>query len=183
VRRNKRRTAIHEAGHAVIGRVLRFPCGPASIVVDVEENEAGHAMTGDQWETWTKWYVDDAHDFYKRGKLMRSIYRGRILVFMSGAEAEKVFFGKCRGGDGDDQYRIMCMADDGDAEFTPELWARYEPRMRKQTRRLIRYHRDKIEHVADALLKHETLQGAEIDAILEGKADGMMDNAAGPDRA
>jgi len=27
----KRKTAFHEAGHAVIGRVLMLPCGPASI--------------------------------------------------------------------------------------------------------------------------------------------------------
>jgi ATP-dependent Zn protease len=36
-----RRTAIHEAGHAVVGRVLGTTCGEATIVPDYDEMTAG----------------------------------------------------------------------------------------------------------------------------------------------
>ncbi|MGY4311099.1 thermonuclease family protein [Bradyrhizobium sp. JR3.5] len=42
-----RHTATHEAGHAVIGRVLTLLCGGAIIAADHEAGEAGHAITED----------------------------------------------------------------------------------------------------------------------------------------
>ena len=47
------RTSVHEAGHAVIGRVLTLACGPASIVPD--DNSRGHAITADPYETLSQW--------------------------------------------------------------------------------------------------------------------------------
>ena len=38
------RTAVHEAGHAVVGRALGLLCGQATCGPDVE-GEAGHAIT------------------------------------------------------------------------------------------------------------------------------------------
>lgn len=43
----ERGTAIHEAGHAVIGRVLGMICGHATIIADEAEGEAGHTITAD----------------------------------------------------------------------------------------------------------------------------------------
>jgi hypothetical protein len=40
-----RATAYHEAGHAVIGRVLGMTCGGVTIVPDYEDRAAGHALT------------------------------------------------------------------------------------------------------------------------------------------
>ena len=46
-------TAIHEAGHAVIGRVLGLTCGHATIVAD--DDSAGHQIIADQWVIWQHW--------------------------------------------------------------------------------------------------------------------------------
>jgi hypothetical protein len=45
--------AIHEAGHAVIGRVLTLVCGHATIVVDHEAGELGHSITADPRHAYT----------------------------------------------------------------------------------------------------------------------------------
>jgi len=47
----RRATAYHEAGHAVIARLLGLPCGKATTVGDNEE-ELGHAVVGDPIRTW-----------------------------------------------------------------------------------------------------------------------------------
>jgi hypothetical protein len=50
-----RTTAVHEAGHAVIGRVLRPICGDAAVVADPSDGSAGHAITADAWEMVARW--------------------------------------------------------------------------------------------------------------------------------
>ena len=88
---------------------------------------------------------------------MSSVYIGRILAYMAGAEAEKELLGRVPVGDGDDQFQIAMMADRG-TDLSDEQWERYEPRMRRQTRRLVRKHRSKIERIAAALEEHGKLQ-------------------------
>ena len=91
---------------------------------------------------------------------------------MAGAEAEHELLGHSAGGDGDDRYQIELMAETRWAFSSDEEWKRYEPRMRRQTRRLVRKHRDKIERVADALLEHGSLEPDEINRIIEGGTGG-----------
>jgi ATP-dependent Zn protease len=86
---------------------------------------------------------------------------------MAGAEAEIEFLGDCAGGDSDDRDKIEEMAASDDSYFTPEEWKRYEPRMRRHARRIVKHHRAKIERLANALLERGTLQGQEIDRILD----------------
>ena len=50
-----RRTAYHEAGHAVTGRVLGLVCGDATIVPDFEEMVAGVAITRDHFTADDAW--------------------------------------------------------------------------------------------------------------------------------
>jgi ATP-dependent Zn protease len=157
----KRHTAIHEAGHAVIGRKLRMICGGVTIVADFHDGTAGYGTTGDPHAIWYAWE--------QRGKLREfaSCYRGRIMTYMAGAEAETVILGRCVGGDGDDRYQIDLMAEEAfDASDDYAQWHRYEPRMRRQVRRLIRHHKPVIERVAAALLKRKTLEKEEIDALV-----------------
>ncbi|AWV19803.1 MULTISPECIES: hypothetical protein [Methylobacteriaceae] len=154
-------TAIHEAGHAVIGRVLTMVCGGASIVADEAENEAGHSITADpmvilgEWDRRGKWRGSDLGT--------ASVFRGRALTVMAGAEAEAEILGQCQGGDGDDRYQVALMlyeiAEEGEHE-------RIEIRLRRAARSLIRRHRTDIERVATALMERETLTGDEIDAML-----------------
>ena len=100
----RRRTAIHEAAHAVIGRALRQVCGPATIVPNRELGEAGHAITADPYETLGHWL--DVLGRFRGADEMRSIVRARIMTYMAGREAEEVFFGSCAGGDDEDRRQI-----------------------------------------------------------------------------
>jgi hypothetical protein len=145
-------TAIHEAGHAVIGRVLGMRCGSATIVPD--HDSAGHAITFDPWAIAHAWETVGKH----RG--MTSIWRGRIMSFQAGAEAEAEIAGVVPAGDGDDRYQIELMLE----QFA--CAAAEEARLRRHARRLVRRHRPTIERVADALLKHGQLGPTQIDALV-----------------
>lgn len=164
-------TAIHEAGHAVIGRVLGLSCGSATIIANEAEDEAGHAVVYDPWKTASDW---DQHlqEQWARGLApskahgARSAFRGSIIARMAGAEAENEIVSQCAGGDGFDRDEIEQMAESRATEFSEAAWKRYEPRMRRQTRRLVRKHRAKIERVAAALLERRELSADEIDALV-----------------
>jgi ATP-dependent Zn protease len=97
---------------------------------------------------------------------MSVVNRAGIIVTMAGAEAEKELIGFCRGGDGPDQYQIACMADNI-WDTSSEECARWYARLRRQTARLVRKHRDKIECVAKALVEKNTLSAEEIDALVD----------------
>jgi ATP-dependent Zn protease len=54
---DRQHTAFHEAGHAVIGRVLyRMPCGRVTIKADFEEEVAGHAITATPGKVIAYWW-------------------------------------------------------------------------------------------------------------------------------
>jgi ATP-dependent Zn protease len=154
-------TAVHEAGHAVIGRVLELPCGLATIVPNKEEGSAGHAITGDQWAILGHW--EDERAKYHRD--MPTVWRARMIAFMAGAEAERVVLGDSAGGDGEDQRQIAFMADNLMDTFSPE-WDRWAARLRRQTVRLVRRHRRTIERVARALYRRRTLTAEQIDRLM-----------------
>src|SRR5664279_3507967 len=97
--------AIHEAGHAVIRRVLNMVCGDVTIVQD--DDSAGYAICSDQWEIYKEWQLQGR--FRGDGDTESVILRGRIITFMAGAEAEAVIIGNCRGGDDDDRYQVWQM--------------------------------------------------------------------------
>jgi hypothetical protein len=85
---------------------------------------------------------------------------------MAGAEAERELLGTCHGGDGSDLYQIEDAAISSDGFSSHDEWKRFEPRMRRQVRRLVRKYRAKIELVAQALLEHEILSSEEIDQLV-----------------
>jgi ATP-dependent Zn protease len=157
-------TAIHEAGHAVIGRVLKQVCGQATIEPNLDEGEAGHAITADPHVTLGHW-LDDLERWRGNDALV-SIMRGRILTYMAGRAAEEEFFGSCAGGDDDDCRQIDLMLDSllpSDADVP-----RYAQRLRDHTRTLVRRHRATIARVAALLLERKTLQPEEIERALGG---------------
>jgi hypothetical protein len=153
-------SAIHEAGHAVIGRVLLLRCGEATIKLNPEAGEAGYAITHDPWATVQAW--DDC-GIYRRA-MHASAIKGRILAFMAGRAAEEECIGHCRGGDGDDRHQIDLMLDSrspADADI-----ARIERRLRSMARQLVRRHRIMIERVAAELLEHTAVDGERLDALV-----------------
>ena len=93
-------------------------------------------------------------------------YRANVMMSMAGREAELECLGTGRSNDRFD-------LDDID-ELMPKVypganraeWSRPRDRLRRMTRALVRRHRDKIERVACALLRHRTLSGRAIDALL-----------------
>jgi hypothetical protein len=158
------RTAVHEAGHAVIGRVLKQVCGQASVRPNPDEGEAGHAIAADPYITLGYWL--DELGRWRGSDAMVSIMRGRIMSYMAGRVAEEEFFGSCAGGDGDDQWQIDLMLDSllpGDADVP-----RYAQRLRGHTRTLVRRHRAAIACVAALLVERGTLQSEEIERALAG---------------
>jgi ATP-dependent Zn protease len=152
-----RQTAIHEAGHAVIHRVVGMVCGEATIVPDYKKMTAGFAIAEDPWVVYSAWE--------RRGKLRgwhyESILRGRIMGYMAGREAEIIAFGSDAGGDDDDVRQIDLMAEDA------EISIAYLERLRLKVGPLLRRHWRKVECVANALISHKTLSAAEIDALID----------------
>jgi ATP-dependent Zn protease len=104
-----RHTAIHEAGHAVAGRVLTLFCGGTTIVPDHKEGAAGHTIIADPEECVQAWR--------KRGKVRdkdNAVFHARIMAYMAGVEAEVILLGSTKGGDADDRRQIELMAEELD---------------------------------------------------------------------
>jgi hypothetical protein len=161
-------TAIHEASHAVIGRVLTLMCGGASIVPDFDQGHAGHSITEDPWSCESQWE--------KRGKVRGAdaVLHAGIIVLMAGAEAEIELLGSTQGGDAFDRSEIEMMAD---YLRKGASWSRVEPRLRAMTRMLVRRHRVMIERVAAALLESKTLNREELDGLIGRSVDDVTVNA------
>src|SRR4051812_13699357 len=72
-------TAIHEAGHAVIARVLTLACGGATIVPNFDDGAAGHSIIEEPWSCVSEWE--------KRGKVRDSddaVWHAQIISLMAG---------------------------------------------------------------------------------------------------
>jgi|ERR1700687_716322 len=140
----ERRAAIHEAAHAVCGRILGFACGGAAITNDgTGSATVDGVLTGHQ-------------DLIRRGahQDFRSSVLDKLMVCLAGPEAERVKF-----GDADAR---------GDMRQIKRLQSRYSisdadvERLRPQVHALLLRHWDKVEVVATALLERGTLSGEAI---------------------
>jgi len=163
-------TAYHEAGHAVIGRVLTLPCGGANIKRNYAEMTAGYSITPDPYACEWEWE--------KRGKVRgnKAIWHARIITLMAGAEAEKILLGQAPEmiGDGDDRHWIGLMLEE--VASAPN-WERYEARLRAITGMLVRRHRLLIRRVAKALLAKRVLSANQIDALTGRSVEDVGINA------
>lgn len=151
---SRRRAAIHEAAHAVIGRVLKFDCGPASINPDGTGSAAVAAVHSLHW------------DYHERGgDILASVF-DKITVCWAGPVAEDIKFGGYLIGDPD-----RGVDDRGDRRQIESLARRFYvsdqdvAAAHARARELVLLHWDKIEAVASALLEKQSLTGREIDQI------------------
>jgi len=78
-------TAIHEAGHAVIARVLRLRCGEVTMVPNEAEGYAGYSHTGDPWDTIGDW---ERFGHYRDRDIEQAV-TGYILVQMAGLHQQR----------------------------------------------------------------------------------------------
>lgn len=167
-----RHTATHEAGHAVIGRVLALSCGGATIRPDYKARTAGIAIIEESYTCDAAWE--------ERGKICGSIdavWHAKIMSSMAGAEAEIILLGATQGGDSDDRCQIERLAEElSNSSAWP--WERIEGRLRAMTRMLVRRHRALIERLAAALLKKKTLSGAAIDKLIGRSINDVRPNLA-----
>ncbi|MGZ4926475.1 MAG: hypothetical protein ACXV4B_08505 [Halobacteriota archaeon] len=115
-----RRTAYHEAGHAVAHRVVGMVCGEASIVPDYDQMNTGFAIAEDHWAAEAAW---ERRYKYRNS---HSVMRGRIIGYMAGREAEIIAFGD-RQEFGDDLYQIELMAEEADISMA------YVERLRRRS--------------------------------------------------
>jgi hypothetical protein len=172
-----KRTAHHEAGHAVIARVLGLLGGAATINPNHLFKSYGGSETGfvETIEHWGRPISEGGNKKFVRRSLACG-YRANVMMSMAGREAERECLGTSRGND-----RFGLDHLDGDRvdladidELMPKIypgasraeWSRRQDRLRRMTRVLVRRHRDKIERLARALLQHRTLSGRAIDALL-----------------
>ena len=138
-RYGEHRTAHHEAGHAVIGRVLGLEGGLVTIVKDdIGDGRAAFRASG--------------------------TVEARIVMSLAGREAESVFGfdnadNEMTEGAGYDRSHIGFLCAEAGQVIDIE-------RLRRKTRRLVQKHRASIDRVAHALLERKTLQGDELDALM-----------------
>src|SRR5205085_1126369 len=156
-------TAIHEAGHAVIGRVLGYPCGKTTI-------EPGDGYLGYSVSSKPEKAVDAWRRAGKSHRTTRTALRARIMVEMAGRDAEEECLGFCAVAHSDsDQFRVAGMIVDliGVGDVTHLLRGeRFQQRMRKATRWLVHRHRRKIEALASALIKHRVMTDSQIRSVI-----------------
>ena len=154
---DKWRIAIHEAGHAVVGRILNMVCGEVTIAPDDES--AGHAVTEDPYETAADWRRQGRF----RSDSESAILRGRIMAFMAGAEAEKAILGDCPGGDDADRSKAMLMLERLATRLDQPALDR---RLRRWTGALCRRHAARIRLLARALMRESILSDDEVRALI-----------------
>lgn len=153
--------AVHEAGHAVIGRALGMECG--LVTIEPDSNSAGHSITLDPLHTLER------REHIGRFREERSVLVGYIVSLMAGAESEGILLGHCQGGDGEDR-RWLDFALDSLQRPGTETQAgltKFEQRLRRSCRRLVRHHKNNIQTVADMLLERKTIDGAVLDEMIK----------------
>jgi cell division protease FtsH len=152
----KRRIAVHEAGHAVIGRALGLPVG--QVTIRENEDARGRAQISDPIATWRR---GDG----PRAKLANSF----VVMLFAGGEAERILLRGPSELDGNDCRRATaCLAEAGavpGASVGDEHFDRHEASLRRRATTLVRQHRSRIEQLAEALVERETLTSLEVDAL------------------
>jgi cell division protease FtsH len=174
--REKRILAYHEAGHAVMSHLVGelFPAQKATIV------SRGQALG------YTLNMPNEDRYLHTREEFV-----DLMMVFLAGRAAEQVVFGRITNGAANDLERVTSIArsmvfEFGMSEIAPSRTMRADnyalseetKRMRdseqarltddayEEAQRLLVKHRASLDRVAEALLEKETLDRAELEALL-----------------
>jgi cell division protease FtsH len=191
--REKRTTAWHEAGHALVGRLLAPNADPVHKVTIVPRGPALGV---------TQFLPEEDRHTYSEAQA-----KARIAVAMGGRVAEELTFGEMNTGAGNDIKNATGLARKmvtewgmsrklgpltyGETDENPFLGR--DMGMHRQdysektameideevrsivmegynnAKTILTEHKEKLNRLAEALLDRETVEGSEIDAILEGR--------------
>ncbi|MCA0417353.1 MAG: hypothetical protein LCH80_01290 [Proteobacteria bacterium] len=153
------RTAVHEAGHAIIGRAAGLGCGGAGIIAD--GTRVGFAEIDKPWFGW------------RRGDGSRAaLIEAYVVAVLAGAEAERYALGAADGGDWSDQdsvhEAITHLRIRGCAFVGDEIWCARTALLRRRSERLVARHWPTITYTALAMVEHRTLDRHQLDALARG---------------
>jgi len=152
-------TAYHQAGHAVVGRILRLPCGGAALAQG-RTADVGHAVIVDPWLAANNWW-----EVLEKQRPIEAAFRATIIALMAGREAELAILGYefyDRQAERRDIERMgLYLHRNGG-------WGRYRSRLNRRAHGLVRRHRPKIERVAKVLNVKGMLTADEIDVLVMG---------------
>jgi hypothetical protein len=167
----RRRTAYHEAGHAVSSYAKGIPMDGATI--SEKEHSLGRVIFGREPEYWR----------YREGA--EEIMFALIVVSRAGVEAAEMGTGSPTAAD-DPNINPNILGSDwrGTLQYLDELCGEDESRREviweqagREAERVLQENWPAVEAVAERLLEHQTLSAAELKAILE-TADCEHDESA-----
>jgi hypothetical protein len=142
-------TAVHESGHATISRVFGL-WGGAAQIYDTPNGVAGFAQSD---------FIEHLHRVWDKPRTPTAAIHCKIIIWASGAAAEREVCGVSREAEGDDEKIAWLLA------FLPER-SRREDRFRRFAGQLVRRHKRAIIRVASDLAIARQLRGSHIDLVV-----------------
>ncbi|MDQ3369556.1 MAG: ATP-dependent zinc metalloprotease FtsH [Myxococcota bacterium] len=194
--KEKRTTAVHEAGHALVARFIAGPGGDeADPVHKVTIIPRGRALG-----------VTQQLPGEDRLSMTRGFAQNQIAILMGGRVAEEIVFNHKTTGAGNDIERATELArsmvtewgmsdefgplnfsggkqevflgrdfGSGGSTMSQDTAMRIDAEIRRivmdqyaRSTAILTEHRKELEHIAEALLEYETIDGADIDNLLRG---------------
>jgi hypothetical protein len=146
--------AVHEAGHAIIGRVLDMT--GAAVSICGPKDFAQSAVKTEIQTTQQRW------NYRGRFRNRACVEHARILTFMAGSEAESMFCGGASNYDCDDRWQIAMMIHE---EAIGGQVGQLESKLRRWSRVLCKRHQSAISIVASALERDGSLSVSQIDKL------------------
>jgi hypothetical protein len=168
-----RRTAIHEAGHAVLQTALGIGCKSVSIEPDHDEGTAGHVVHGGAWGKQAE--TPGEHDddvaslriFAEDAFLLR-----HAIADYAGAEAVRRAAPRRkdwkRGAESDYREAAFRLNEITEDAKSIDLLFKYAQR---RCTLLVKHYWPEIQAVADALLKSRTLPAEQVLDIIRQSVD------------
>ena len=163
-------TAVHEAGHVVVGYLLGLACNGVALTHDeVEETDTYGYVT----------HLNPAYS-YEHGSLherQRALH-DECIACCPGLAAEHVFFGVSLDTDNENsecdfqsiiEYErngLRIRGKRGGFSGDDATW-RYIDRQLLKARKLVKRHRDTIQRMADILIKRKKLSAEEVEEVLK----------------
>jgi cell division protease FtsH len=190
--KEKNATAYHEAGHAVVQHLLRPDSDPIHKVTIIPRGRAlGATMTlpeKDRHNYSKKWCV----------AFIKMTFGGRIAEEMFTGDTNSGVLGDIRQATGiarkmitewgmNERLGFVFYGEDenkpnpfgdfgGGKEYSNETARLIDEEVKKlidglyeETRQLLEAHKDRIEALAQALMKYETLDGSDVDRVMRGE--------------